>query len=69
MKAYIDNKGKSPSGLFFAEVVTEQDYHDRGPHAHSYRGFGKTQEDATHDCEFWVHKNGYELATVDGVAG
>ena len=68
MKAYIDSKGKSPNGMFYAEVVSEQDYHDGGPHAHSYRAFAKTQEAARHDCEFWCHKHGYTEASVDEVA-
>jgi hypothetical protein len=68
MKAYIDSMGKSPNGMFYAQVVTEQDYHDGGPNAHSYRGFGKTQEAAQHDCEFWCHKNGCTVASVDEVA-
>jgi hypothetical protein len=67
MKAYIDSKGKSSNGMFYAEVVTEQDYHDGGPFAHSYRSFGKTQDDACHDCEFWCHKNGLSVASVDEV--
>jgi hypothetical protein len=68
MKAYIDNKGKSPNGMFYSEVVTEQDYHDGGPHAHSHRAFGRTQEDAQDSCELWIKKNGCELADVEQVA-
>lgn len=68
MKAYIATKGKSPNGYFYAEVVSEQDYHERGAHAHSYRSFRKSQKAAVHDCEDWCHMNGYTVTTADEVS-
>lgn len=67
--AYIDKKGKSPNGFYYAEVVSEQDYHDGGPHAHSYRAFAKTQDFAVHACEYWCHENGYAVVPSEEITG
>ena len=57
MNAYIKAKGKSPNGMYYADVVSEQDYHDGGQFAHSYRSWAWSQDDAIHNCEFWCHKH------------
>jgi hypothetical protein len=67
MKAYIKAKGKSPNGMYFADVVSEQDYHDGGQSAHSYRAWAASQDAAMHDCEFWCHKQGMSVVPSSAI--
>jgi len=67
MKAYIDiNKDRNK---FVSFVVSEQDYHEGGPHAHSFRFVGDSLKEAELSAEAWAERNGYTIATVDEVAG
>lgn len=68
MKAYITHKGKGRDGLYYAEVVTEQDYHEGGPFAHSYKGSGPNPDDAQRACEYWCRRNACVIVSVNEVA-
>ena len=65
MKAYITT-AKHAVREWTADVVTEQDYHQRGPHAHSYCTEPKARPDiARRDAEAWAGRNGYRIVPVE----
>ncbi len=68
MKAYIDIQASRGIG-FIAEVVTEQDYHEGGPFAHSYRSLlCEERETAERMAQRWASRNGCVITSVDEVA-
>lgn len=70
MKAYIKTHYEGGRG-FFCCVVSEQDYHERGPHSHSHRTQISTQETAVQAQAWalsWAEKNGYTITSLAGVA-
>lgn len=65
MKAYIATKGRI-NGTYVADVITEQDYYERGPASRSYRALSShSQDKAVHDCEYWCHKQGLSVVSPD----
>ena len=68
MKAYIDVDAARGIG-FFADVVSEQDYHEGGPFARSHRTPVCAERGTAEDkAREWAAKHGYTIATVDEVA-
>jgi hypothetical protein len=71
MQAYIDTHYAAGRG-FYCDVVTEQDYHDGGPHARSHRtevSSADTAAEAEGWASEWAKRNGYEVTNCDAVAG
>lgn len=66
MKAYCDEN--MDNDRFVVLVVTEQDYHERGPHAYSFRATSDSLGKAREHANAWAKRNGYTMATVDEVA-
>lgn len=67
-KAYIEDPIKV-SGGYVARVVDDQDYHERGPHAHSHEtDVHKTKELATAAAKGWAEKHGFTITSADEVA-
>lgn len=67
MNAYIDTKRNTKG--FYAEIVTEQDYHEGGPFAHSHRtDTYPTRRKAEHAAKSWAGQHHYTLTTVNEVA-
>lgn len=70
MKAYIGTHYAGGRG-FYADVVSEQDYHDGGPFARSHRteiSHAETGAEAEGWAREWAAKHGYTVASVDEVA-
>lgn len=56
-------------GGFIADVISEQDFHERGPFAHSYRtAICARQDQAEADAKEWAEENGYYIYHVDDIA-
>jgi len=67
MKAYVDMRA-APGG-WVAEVVTEQDYRERGLLAHSHRTMVCSRASAARARAVeWCKHNGYTVAPVKEVA-
>jgi len=67
MKAYVATE-KHGVRAWTADVVTEQDYHQRGPHAHSYRTEPYAlPTTARMQAEDWATRNGYTLVTSEQI--
>jgi hypothetical protein len=74
MKCYIATAIANPRAdvadlEWTADVVTESDYHERGPHAHSHRtgphGDVGTAKDMAKE---WAEERGYTVVSVDDIA-
>lgn len=51
------------------DIVSAQDYHEGGPHAHSHRTKVYPHAPAAYEAAMeWAEKHGYQPATVDEVA-
>jgi hypothetical protein len=65
MKAYVSTE-KHGVRAWTADVVSEQDYHQRGPHARSHRtephALPTTARKAAED---WADRNGYRIVPVE----
>jgi hypothetical protein len=67
-KVYISVKPRS-WGEYCADVVTDKDYHEGGPHAYTYRSPDcMTPDEAESDAASWAAQNGYTVTSVDDVA-
>lgn len=66
MKAYIDIN--MDHAKFVAFVVTERDYHERGPHAHSFKFVGDSLNEAELSAKAWAERNGCEITSIEEVA-
>jgi len=67
MKAYIDVQPIKRG--YFAQVVSTQDYHEGGPHAHSHEtDIWETKAQAKTAAKVWAEKYGYTITTADEVA-
>lgn len=72
MKAYIkvEATGKVVNGnpYFMAEVVSEQDYYECGPFAHSHRTEPFLSEQGARNAAMqWASKNGYTIVNVEEI--
>ena len=67
MKAYVHTK-KEGVRAWIAEVVSATDYHNRGPHANSYRTKPHPLPTiARIEAEDWATRNGYTLVTAEQI--
>lgn len=67
MKAYVSTE-KHGVRAWTADVVTEQDYHERGPHAHSFRTPAHPlPTTARAEAEAWASRNGYRVVPVESI--
>ena len=67
MKAYITT-AKHAVREWTADVVTEQDYHQRGPHAHSHRTDACVLPTTARKlAEDWCDKHGYRVVTAEQI--
>jgi hypothetical protein len=65
VRAYI-NAYKQAVEAWVAEVISEQDYHERGAHAFTWRTREhKLPTTARKEAEAWADRNGYTLVTVE----
>ena len=70
MKAYIHTRYEGGRG-FYADVVSEQDYHDGGYAARSHRtqvSRAETAAEAEGWARDWAAKHGYTIVPLDEVA-
>jgi hypothetical protein len=68
MKCYVTATYLPGSG-WVGRVVSETDYHERGPHARSHQTEGReTEEDAKAAAREWAEENGYSIYSVDEIA-
>jgi pantothenate kinase len=66
---YIDTPTKDAANWWTARVVTDQDYHERGPHAHSHQSIPlPTRGAAERECHQWAEAHGYTVVTASEVA-
>lgn len=74
MKCYITTKCINPRAdvadmEWTADVVTEQDYHNGGPHAHSFRTGPHADVNTARDmAKEWAEENGFRVYSADEVA-
>lgn len=74
MKCYITTKCINPRAdvadmEWTADVVTEQDYHERGAHAHSFRsGPHPSVSLARESATEWALSNGHTVTSAQAVA-
>lgn len=67
MKACISLTLTSAGSI--ARVVSEQDYHERGPHACSYETPAQQRPDTAYRIAArWAQRNGYTVVPVNVVA-
>lgn len=74
MKCYIKTKCINPRAdvanmEWTADVVTEQDYHERGAHARSFRSSPHPSVSlAIESATEWARDNGYTVTSAEAVA-
>jgi predicted Zn-dependent protease len=62
MKAYLDCRAGEVKHTHVGEVVTSQDYHERGPHAYSHRTEPKpTINEALDAAAEWAKSQNLEI--------
>jgi hypothetical protein len=67
LKAFVKTE-KHGVRCWTADVVSEQDYHQRGPMAHSFRtGPRELPTNARKEAEDWAHQNGYLVVPVEEI--
>lgn len=69
MKAYINTLNLGAGNGFVAQVVSEQDYHERGYASHAHQSKRHpTPEGAKAAATEWAEENGYSIYSVDEIA-
>ena len=68
MKCYLTAK-RTARGCYYGMVVSEQDYHERGPHACSHATPTKrSRDEALAAAREWAEEHGYSIYSVDEIA-
>ena len=69
MKCYIETRLPATGKKHYGCVVSEQDYHERGPHSYSHKTAEfKTRAEAAAAAREWADEHGYSIYSVDEIA-